>query len=293
MEEYTYINTSFLLHLFFFLQDVLSPMATYENVGLIHTPNINNNNNNNSSNNSPTATNLHRDSHDYSSNSKSSTMPKYFYQHMTKSNKRDVLSPQVTSNHSTVSENDTSTNSNDSSKRIPNTNGKFSIQKMLRQGFSSWRTKKKPPTSSLSTPPTSTISSDMSTPPSIPSSMDQHLTTDNDRPQIYPAKPTRSASIDGIVNQTAPQRIIVTEQITSPPLRANSVDNVIAEVDRPSVNHRGYIHSPWANASTTSTRTQPVQLSDPPSPAKTETIPFPTNPSKIPPPGTQQIFFIL
>lgn len=257
-------------------------MATYENVGLIHSPNINNNNNNN---HSSTATSGHRDSQDYSANSKSSTMPKYFYQHLTKSNKRDVVSPQVSGNHSTLSEHDTSTNSNDSSKRIANTNGKFSIQKMFRQGFSSWRTKKKPPTSSLSTPPTSTVSSDMSTPPSIPSSTDPYSTMDNDSPQIYPGKPTRSASIDGIVNQTIPQRIIVTEQITSPPLRANSMDNVIAESDRPSVNHRGYIHSPWANAPTTSTRTQTI---DPPS----ESIPLPTNSSKIPPPGTSQIFHI-
>ena len=284
----TYIHIYILDFFFFLLKDVLSSMATYENVGLIHSPNLNNNNNNTPP---PLASTLGRDTHDYSSkNSSSKTfpMPKYFHQHTTKPSKRDVISSQNGCNHSTLSENDVSTNSNDSSKRLANTNGKFSIQKMIRQGFSSWRTKKKPPTPSLSTPPLSTISSDMSSPPSIPSSLAHQLTTDNDFCQVHPltTAAARSTSIDGIVNQISPQRIIVTEQITSAPVRANSVDNILAESDRTSVNHRGYIQSPWANSSVPTNRTQPGQLPESSSPTKTEPIPLPTNAPKIPPPGT-------
>lgn len=287
---YTHINTPFLLHLFFFfsLKDVLSSMATYENVGLIHSPNLNNNNNNPSH---PIASTSNRDTHDYSSKSSSSTssktfpMPKYFHQHPTKASKREAMSPQNGCNHSTLSENDVSTNSNDSSKRLANTNGKFSIQKMLRQGFSSWRTKKKPPTPSLSTPPLATISTDMSTPPAISTSLAHQLTADNDfSTQVHPltTAATRSASIDGIANQISPQRIIVTEQIPSASLRANSMDNILADADRTSVNHRGYIQSPWAHSSIPTTRTQ---LPESPLPTKTEPIPLSTNPTKIPPPG--------
>ena len=224
-------------------------MTTYPNVRLINSTNINNNNNNRDS---PT-------------NSKLLTMPKYFYQQTSKSNKRDLASP-----HSTASDNDVSTNSNETSKRINNTNGKFSIQKMLRQGFSSWRTRKKLP-QSLSTPPPSFLSTNTSTPPTISSSTTHRLTPDNDLSQTHPSATSRSASVDSI----SPQRIIVTEQILPIPSRSTNLDNVTVDFDRPptaTATVRGYIQSPWAQAPTP-TETLPMQL------------PESSLTPKIPPPG--------
>jgi hypothetical protein len=230
-------------------------MTAYQNVGLVNSPNINNNNNNLNT----TAT---------TTNSKSSTMPKYFYQQTSKPNKRDLASP-----HSTSSDNDVSTNSNETSKRINNTNGKFSIQKMFRQGFSSWRTRRKLP-QSLSTPPPSFLSTNTSTPPTISSSTTHRMTPDNDLSQTHPSTTLRSASVDSM----SPQRIIVTEQIAPIPSRSTNSDNVTVDFDRPpTVNVRGYIQSPWAQAPT-STETLPVQLSE-----SSQTIESPR--PKIPPPG--------
>jgi hypothetical protein len=262
-------------------------MATYQNVGLVNSPNTNNNN----SNNLNTTTTLNRDSSQYSqaTNSKSSTMPKYFYQHTTKPNKRDLASP-----HSTSLDDDVSTNSNETSKRINNTNGKFSIQKMLRQGFSSWRTRRKLPPS-LSTPPSSSLSTNISTPPPISSSTTHRITSDNDMSQTHPSTTIRSVSVDLI----SPQRIIVTEQIAPTLSRSTSVDAPTVDFDRPpppptttTTNIRGYIQSPWAQAPTSTetmplppTRTLPVQLPEPP-----PTTESPINPSKIPPPGIDPFY---
>jgi hypothetical protein len=251
-------------------------MATYQNVGQINSSNINNNNNN-------LSTTLNRDSYDYSStkhnqssNSKSSTMPKHFYQNTTKTNKRDLVSSENGTDYLTPSDNDLTTNSNETSKRMNNTNGKFSIQKMIRQGFSSWRTKRKP-TPSLSTPPPSSISTNLSTPPPlIPSSAGCNMTTDNDLSQVHPSTTVRSLSIDSVSNQTPPQRIIVTEQIAPSSAKSNNVDSVTVDFDRPATNVRGYIQSPWANSSTSTTTTSNNNNTNP-----TETItrsaPLPTN----------------
>jgi hypothetical protein len=292
-------------------------MATYQNVGLLNSPNINNNNNNNNN----LSTTVTRDSYDYSStkynqstNSKSSTMPKHFYQTSTKPNKRDLISKENGTNYLTPSDNDLSANSNETLKRINNTNGKFSIQKMIRQGFSSWRTRKKPPTLSTSPPP-SFISTNTSTPPPISSSNGHNMTSDNDVSQIHPSTTIRSVSVDSVSNQTSPQRIIVTEQISPSPARSNSVDNVTVDFDRPPANIRGYIQSPWTNSSTstTTTNTYPTETIKRPAPVPTNqillmqvtenvkvpastteatplTIPS-TNPSKIPPPGINFFFF--
>jgi hypothetical protein len=272
-------------------------MATYQDVGLVNSPNINNNNNNNLN----TTTNLNRDSYDYSSNqhhhqptnSKASTMPKYFYQHSTtsKPNKRDLVSPQNGSNYSTSTDNDASTNSNETSKRINNTNGKFSIQKMFRQGFSSWRTRRKLPPS-LSTPPSSSLSTNISTPIPNSSSTTHRMTPDNDLSQAHPSTTIRSVSIDSM----SPQRIIVTEQIAPTTPRSTSVDSVTVDFDRPPTNIRGYIQSPWDTPTETisqptvplpPTRTLPVQLPEPP--PTTE----PINPPKIPPPGIDHFRYTL
>ncbi|CAF1104654.1 unnamed protein product [Rotaria sp. Silwood1] len=233
-------------------KDVILPMATYENVGLINTPNINNNNNNNLHSLSTPTT---RDSYDYSSTtynqqvkSKSSTMPKDHYQNVTTTTKQDIIPSENGSNYLTPSDMDSTTKSNETTKRTNNTNGKFSLQKMIRQGFSSWRTRKKPP--SLSTPPTSTISTNISTPPSPPSSTGRYMTTDNDLSQVHPLTAQRSMSNDIVSNPISSQRIIVTEQIAPATIRSNSVDCPTVDFDRPSTNIRGYIQSPWANSST-------------------------------------------
>lgn len=261
-----------------FLQDEFSLMATDQNAGLLDSSNLNNNNNN--------TTLSTRDSVDYSSKSKSSTMPKYFYQNMTKSKPKDLNASQ----NLPVSEHDLSTNSTETSKRVNHSNGKFSIQKMLRQGFSSWRTRKKPPpaptsTTILSTPPPATISTYLSPTTSIPSTPQPSFTA-----EYLPSTTTtttRSVSVDAIAQSTSPSRIIVTEQILPPQFRANSVDSVTVDFDRPTTttttnNNRGYIQSPWANSPSTAeslsraiaaNRTTPVQISET------------SNPPKIPPPG--------
>ena len=300
-------NTQFLFS-FFSLKDVISPMATYQNVGLINSPNINNNNNNHHQHLSPTS---NRDSYDYSSkkphqhsNSKSSIMPKHHYQNTT-TNKRDFLpSGNGTDYLTPVDMDTTTTNSNEPTKRVTNTNGKFSIQKMIRQGFSSWRTRRKPPSSSTPPPPSS-VSINTSTPPPPSSSSERSITTDNDLSQIHPSTNIRSASVDSITNQTSPQRIIVTEQISPATARTNHADNVTVDFDRPSTNIRGYIQSPWAVSSTSNStnpnkpdvlprppplstnRILPVQFNEntkasvPSVPSTAET----SNPPRIPPPG--------
>ncbi|CAF0926615.1 unnamed protein product [Rotaria sordida] len=246
--NYTFANTG----------DVILPMATYENVGLINTPNINNNNNNNNNNLHSLSTPLTRDSYDYSSttynqqiNSKSSTMPKDHYQNATITTKHDIIPSENETNYLTPSDIDSTIKSNETTKRINNTNGKFSLQKMIRQGFSSWRTRKKPP--SLSTPPTSTISTNFSTPSSPPSSTKHYMAMDNDLSQTHPSTTIRSMSTDLVSNPLSSQRIIVTEQIAPPTIRSNSVDCATVDFDRPSTNIRGYIQSPWANSSTSMT----------------------------------------
>jgi hypothetical protein len=288
-------------------------MATNRNVNPVNSPNTNNNNNNYHHPSSP----LTRDTYDYSPtkynqqpNSKTSTMPKHHYQNTTTTttNKRDFIPAENGNNHLVPSDTDSNTSSNEPTKRIADTNGKFSIQKMIRQGFSSWRTRRKPP--SLSTPPPqqASISTNTSTPPSPPSSTGHYMSSNDDPSQTHPSTSSRSVSVDSISNRTTPQRIIVTEQIAFSPARSNSVDSVTTDVDRPPTNTRGYIQSPWATTESTSrpasipsSRILPVQFSEnkkapapppppPPSayvnvPSMTETTPSTIHPSRIPPPG--------
>ncbi|UJR23101.1 hypothetical protein I4U23_026124 [Adineta vaga] len=224
-------------------------MATYQNVEIINSPNINNNNNNNNNHHHHHTPNLPSNSYDYSSrkypsqaNSDSSTMSKNHYQNTSTSSKKDVISTENGTNYLTPSDNDTMSNSNEPTKRINNSNGKFSIQKMIRQGFSSWRTKRK--LSSSGTHP----STNSSTPPPTQSSTSRSMTTDNDLPQVHPSTTTRSLSVDSITNHTSPQRIIVTEQITPSSPRSNQTASTTVDFDRPSTNIQGYIQSPWANS---------------------------------------------
>ncbi|CAF2465426.1 unnamed protein product [Rotaria sp. Silwood2] len=232
--------------------NVILPMATYENVRHINTPNINNNNNNLHSLSTP----LTHDSYDYSSatysqqvNSKSSTMPKDHYQNATTTTTRhDIIPSENGTNYLTSSDMDSSAKSNETTKRVNHTNGKFSLQKMIRQGFSSWRTRKKPP--SLST---STIPTNISTPSSPPLSTGRYMTTDNDLSQVHPSTTIRSISTDLTSKPMSSQRIIVTEQIAPSTVRPNTVDCATVDFDRPSTNIRGYIQSPWDNSSTSIT----------------------------------------
>ncbi|CAF0990671.1 unnamed protein product [Adineta ricciae] len=225
-------------------------MATYQNVEILNSPNINNNNNNN---NHLTPV-LPNSSYDYSTRkypsqftTDASTMPKNHYQNTSTSSKRDVVPVENGTNYMTPSDTDTMTNSNEATKRISSSNGKFSIQKMIRQGFSSWRTKRK--LSSSGTHPSTNVSTNTSTPPPPQSSTARSMTPDNDQSQLPPSTTTRSLSVDSISNQTSPQRIIVTEQISPSSPRLNHTDSTTVDFDRPSTNIQGYVQSPWVNSS--------------------------------------------
>lgn len=217
--------------------------------------------------------------------------------------KNDFVPSENGSNHVTTSDIDSTTNSNETTtKRTSNTNGKFSIQKMIRQGFSSWRTRKKPPPPPVSTPSSSNMSTHVSAPPSPPSSTGHFRTADNDTSEVRPSTTLRTVSTNSTSNSTVPQRIIVTEQIAPASNRPNSVDNVTLDFDRSSSNTRVYIQSPWANASSSTTMTTNESKSRPEPVSITRVLPtsgnFPTTTtemmhhvtstsslSKIPPPG--------
>ncbi|CAF0802283.1 unnamed protein product [Rotaria sp. Silwood1] len=248
------------------ISSVSSPMATYRNVGHLNSPNTNNNNNNNPN----LSSNINRDSIDYASTKynqqqtyKSLTMPKSHYQNITTT--KDYLPTDNDTNYLTASSSlDTEMNSNisESTKRMNNPNGKFSIHKIIRQGISSLRTRKKPP--SMSTPPppqlipsTNTVYANTSTfPPSQPSSSIEHYVTNNDDvSQVPPPTAVRSISVDSISNNTPPQKIIVTEPVTVSTARANSVDSVTIDFDRPPTANRTYIQPSWTNSSTSTATT--------------------------------------
>ena len=258
-------------------------MAAYRNAELLNSPNTNNNNNNNHHHHHHLAATLSRDPHDYSStqynqqqNYKSTTMPKSHYQNTTTTTK-DFLPADNGNNYLTASssfDTDSNSNLNESSKRLNNPNGKFSIQKMIRQGFSSWRTRKKPPSLSASPSPpitsTNAIYANAPTPP--PLSAGRYMTNNDDFSQIPPPTAVRSISVDSIANRTPPQRIIVTESVTLSSARANSVDSVTVDFDRPPASTRAYIQSPWTSSATSTvmtatTTTPPITTEFMPGPA--------------------------
>jgi len=271
---------------------VASPMASYRNANVINSPNTNNNNNNNNS--TPNHSNpsrhphslsstLNRELHDYSSNKyqqqenyKSSTMPKGHYQNLPTTTK-EFLPTDHGSNYSTESSSfdaESSSNLNESSKRMNSSNAKFSIQKMLRQGFSSWRTRKKP--SALSTSPSPPITSPNAIYANTSSSFNQptltsgrYINDEHEQPSspVPPAPAVRSISVDSISNTiTSPSRIIVTEPVTLSTARSNSVDSVTVDFDRPpTAPARSYMTSPWMNsaaAKTASTSTSATTMTD-------------------------------
>jgi hypothetical protein len=264
-------------------------MAAYHNVGPLNSSNTNTNTNNNNNNNNRhyVSSTINRDPQDYSStkynqqqNYKPLTMPKSHYQN-TPPTTKEFLSTDNGTNYLTASSSfDTESNSNvnEPTKRLTNPNGKFSIQKMIRQGFSSWRTKKKPSAGSTPPPPpsiTSTNSIYSNTPSSPPPqpllSTELYMTNHEDLSQIPPPTAVRSISVDSITNRTPPQRIIVTEPVTLPSARANSVDSVTVDFDRPPTATRAYIQSPRATSSTSKAMTMTTTTS----PVMTESIPRP------------------
>lgn len=255
---------------------VASPMASYRNTTQLNSSNTNNNNNNTNTTTTtrhqpPLSATLNREQYEYSSSSSSKyhpqdnhralTMPKSHYQNIpATTNSNDFLPTDHGSNYSTESssfDGESNSTTGDASKRINSANAKFSIQKMLRQGFSSWRTRKKPP--SLSTPPPTAATSSnaiyTNTPPSSQPSLSsgRYITNTDDLPSP-PPPPTavRSISVDAISTNLSspPQRIIVTEPVTLSPARSNSVDSVTVDFDRPASHTRTYIPSAWMSSST-------------------------------------------
>ena len=261
---------------------VASSMASYRNVGPLNSANTNTNTNNNNNNRHYVSSSINRDPQDYSStkynqqqNYKPSTMPKSHYQN-TPTTTKEFLSTENGTNYLTASSSfDTESNVNEPTKRLTNPNGKFSIQKMIRQGISSWRTKKKPSAESTPPPPPSIISTNSiysNTPsPPPPQSPGRYITNHEDLSQIPPPTAVRSISVDSITNRTPPQRIIVTEPVTLSSARANSVDGVTVDFDRPPTATRGYIQSPRATSSTSTAMTTTTTNS----PVTTEAIPRP------------------
>lgn len=285
-------------------------MAAYRNAGMINSPNTNNNNNSNPHQQHMSAT-LNRDGYDYpstkynqSQNYKSVTMPKSHYQttNATPSSAGREYVPRDDGGSylasSSVYENESNSTLNEPSKRMQNPNGKFSIQKMIRQGFSSWRTRKKPSSasSSSSTPPPSTMGAtnttrtDSSTPPPSSSSSSQppplstgRYVTNNstdDLTQIPPPTAVRSVSVDSISNNITPKRIIVTEPVNFTPARASSVDSVTVDFDRPptAATRTAYTSSPWTGSSTSTTTTTntPAAASPIPTESMSQPAPVPT-----------------
>ncbi|CAF3365533.1 unnamed protein product [Rotaria socialis] len=251
-------------------EDVISPtsssMATYRTAGFVTSANTNNNNNNN---NAPS--NLNRDPIDYSStkynqpqNYKALTMPKSHYQNVTTT--KDFLPGDSETNYSVASSSldpESSSNVNEPTKRINNPNGKFSIQKIFSKGLS-WRTRKKPP-SILTPPPSQTVTSSNTVYSNIsaPSSAGAYVTKNFDNfSEVPPPTTVRSISVDSISNNTSPQRIIVTESVNVATTRANSIDSVTLDFDRPVTANRTYVQPSWAtnvsSSSTTTTNTTPV-----------------------------------
>ncbi|CAF0974004.1 unnamed protein product [Adineta steineri] len=279
-----------------------SPMASYRHIGVLNSPNINNNNNSNHHHH--ISSTLHRDQYDYSTNKynqqqqqqhqqqhqqhnyKTLTMPKTHYQNITTTaTTKDFLPKDNGSNYLTASssfDSESNSNGNESAKRINNPNGKFSIQKMIRHGFSSWRTRKKPSSASSPPPPppssvisTNTIySNNLTLPPShAPLSTGRYITHSDDFSPIPPPTAARSISVDSIINRTSPPKVVNTQPIIFSSPRANSVDSVTVDFDRPPTTTRAFIHSPWSSSSNTTTNNTTTTT---PSHSHTESIYRPT-----------------
>ena len=277
-------------------------MAAYRNVGLVNSPNTNNNNNSTANNHHLSST-LNRDGYDYPSNKynqpqnyKSVTMPKNHYQNTTVTSKDDETNYLQASGTY-----DPEQNSNEPTKRANNPNGKFSIQKMIRQGFTSWRARKKPSSasSSSSTPPpitsANTAYANSPTPPP-PSSTGRYVTTEDDHlAQIPPPTAARSLSVDAISSNSSPKRIIVTEPVNFTSARPNTADNVTVDFDRPPTAARTQASSPWTSSSTSTTTTNTMTTPSVTSESMSQPTPVPitrilpvhfTGTSKIPVPRT-------
>ena len=242
-------------------------------------------------------------------------MPKHHYQPNT-TNKSNPLPKENGTTHSSPSASDAT----ESTKRAHHSNGKFFLQRILRQGLSSWRTKRKSPTVSTPPPPPSALAADPSSPPSPPLSTGRFVTNNADRLETLPSTASRFTSTDSTSERNSSSRPLDSKQGLLSPARSNASDSVTVDFDQPpTLNTRGYIQSPWGNNSTpssaadgkelTSRSTPPpvnrvlsVQFTEntqssasPPVISTADTayhgnpLPMPFfNPSKIPPPGMRE-----
>lgn len=246
-------------------------------------------------------------------------MPKHHYQPNT-TNKSNPVPKENGTTHSSPSASD----ANESTKRAHHSNGKFFLQRIIRQGLSSWRTKRKSPTVSTSPPPppSAALSTDPSTPPSPPLSTGRFVTNTADRLDTLPSTASRFTSTDSTSERNSSSRPLDTRQGILSPARSNASDSVTVDFDQPplpTLNTRGYIHSPWGNNSTPSSTADGKELTSRSTPTPVNqvlsvqftentqssasppvistadtiyhgnplTLPL-SNPSKIPPPGMRE-----
>ena len=227
-------------------------------------------------------------------------MPK----HQSQPNTTNKANPVPKENGNTYSS-PSASDATESTKRAHHSNGKFFLQRLIRQGLSSWRTKRKSPAVSTPPPPSPRpLSTDPSTPPSPPLSTGRFVTNTAERSDTI-------TSPDSIPERNS-------EQGTLSPARPNASDSVTVDFDQPPPNTRGYIQSPWGNNSASSLTPDGTELTSrsPPThvnrvlsvqfteniqssaspPADTNNyhgnaLPAPSfNPAKIPPPGRRRVF---
>ncbi|UJR25808.1 hypothetical protein I4U23_007158 [Adineta vaga] len=279
---------------------VASPMASYRNVGVLNSPNVNNNNNSTRLLSSA----LNCEPYDYSlkrygqaNNYKTLTMPKSHYQNVssTSASAKERFSKDNGTHHLSPSSSfdaENSSNLNDSTKRMNNPNGKFSIQKIIRHGFSSWRTRKKPSSSSSPPPqpphpappppPPSSSSSHAiyantsilaASPPSLPK---ERSTSNNDEfSQIPPPTAARSISVDSITNRTPSQKPVNGEVVIHSTARANSTDGVTNDFDRPPTVARVFVPPSWPKTSTATATTNTTTVTSATTEPKFRATPVP------------------
>lgn len=120
----------------------------------------------------------------------------------------------------------------ESSKRTRHSRSKFSIQKFIRHGLSSWRKKRKGSSSSSPAPVTSA-------PNSPPLSAGRFVNHSGDLSQTLPVEPMRSLSLD------LPS---TDEKIVQPSSLLGNIKPI--ELDPSLPNLRTYIPSPWNHSST-------------------------------------------
>ena len=128
-------------------------------------------------------------------------------------------------NYSTTSEPDP----NESKKRMHHHNGKFSIQRFIRQGLASWRARRKLP--SMSTP--GPFVTHPSTPPLSPGRFvsNQENSSSNNPTQLIPNSDSSEEHNSSFISSM------------------DSSNKMLTTADQRPITNRGFIQSPWANNS--------------------------------------------